>query len=398
MSENMPTVVIANLGCGGHHLKYASMIAEGFHARGYDVIYASDDRAFSSPEYGQYLRKHEGWLRRFSLPSSKNGHLPGIVGRAIWVLRIVLRFRQHAIFLPYLDSFFCLFGMAAAVMRFFGFRFPRMEGILMNCDFTDAGMQTRLAVRMKDYVSRAVLRSGVFSRVILIDDVAFSKLYDCSPGGGMVVCPDPVDDAPHMSVPDARQMLGIPLGARVIGAFGCLSKDKAVDLLAAGFLDRAPRQDEYMLLMGEQETSLREELGRLLAGREEAGRVLIMDRLVSQQELLAGINAVNVVAVTYPYHMGSASFLIRAAAAGKPVLASDVGWIGCTMSTYRLGRTCDVLDKASLRDGLEWAFGSPAGDCPDASVFAAEHTIEGFQNVVCELTTKQSLDQQVIHV
>ena len=268
-------------------------------------------------------------------------------------------------------------------MKALGMPSPRIEGLLMNCDFAHLSGVRRAAMRLKAVLYRGVLASRLFDRVVVIDDIAYGNMRSWCPAGRLVLCPDPVDiPSGHRQVA-SRQEIGLPVHAKVIGAFGVLTHDKRIDLLVEAFLSRSPAQDEYLLLMGEQKAHLRKKLRQLLDGREEASRVWIVDRFMKDEELLSAINAVDVVAVTYPHHMGSASFLIRATAAGKPVLASNVGWIGYTMNKYRLGRTCDVLDRESLRQGLDWAFNHPQDDCPDAGAFSGQHTIERFQQIVC---------------
>jgi hypothetical protein len=65
----------------------------------------------------------------------------------------------------------------------------------------------------------------------------------------------------------------------------------------------------------------------------------------------------SVVCTPYPRHIGSASIAIRAAAAQRPVLASDYGWLGAIVPRFDLGWITDVcrpeIFSKSLSEALE---------------------------------------------
>ena len=83
----------------------------------------------------------------------------------------------------------------------------------------------------------------------------------------------------------------------------------------------------------------------------------MIDRFLDTADFAAAIGAMDVVATPYPRHIGSASIVIRAAAAGRPVLGGTFGWIGWAVTRFGLGRTVDVADPdafaAALAQSLE---------------------------------------------
>jgi hypothetical protein len=59
--------------------------------------------------------------------------------------------------------------------------------------------------------------------------------------------------------------------------------------------------------------------------------------------------------------MGSSSFVIRAAAARRPVLATDFGWMGWAVRKFGLGWTANVWDAAALGATIRQAMEQAAG-------------------------------------
>ncbi len=93
----------------------------------------------------------------------------------------------------------------------------------------------------------------------------------------------------------------------------------------------------------------------------------------------------DVIAAVYPQHTGSASIVIRAAAAGRPVLGSDYGWIGRTIEKHGLGLACRPSDESSILRGISWAFRCPEVDEQRAHAFAWQNSVERFTQVICAL-------------
>ena len=87
-----------------------------------------------------------------------------------------------------------------------------------------------------------------------------------------------------------------------------------------------------------------------------SGRIIAPDGYMSDEDFSLTMFAADLICTPYPRHIGSASIVIRAAAAERPVLGSDFGWIGYVVPRFGLGRICNVTDPAvfaaALRDSL----------------------------------------------
>jgi glycosyltransferase involved in cell wall biosynthesis len=381
---NKKTALVFDPGFGGHHLKYVSYVIDALYTQGYRVIFASGIKTFKSVEYELILRKCEKKFTAAILRCSRRGGIIGRVEKSWWLFKLATSNKASIVWVPYLDGLFYVFGVAGMVFKLFGWHFLKMYGILMHCDFVYPIRKNFHTRKLKELLCRTIIRSQLFSRVFVIDEVAYDKLRVSVGTPNLCLCPDPVDAPPSVDIKPIRNYLGIPIDAKVIGVFGLLNEGKGVDYLVRTFLKCGPRKNEFLLLMGLQSPSLRSKLQRAMESTKGSENIIIVNRFVEEELLLLAINSVDVVALIYPYHKGSASFLIRAAAANKPVLGSNSGWIGYIMRKYGLGYSCNVMNEKDLKQGIEWSFGNPKQDYKDVKTFSAKHTVDEFLKVISD--------------
>jgi glycosyltransferase involved in cell wall biosynthesis len=153
--------------------------------------------------------------------------------------------------------------------------------------------------------------------------------------------PDPVAAPLQLSARAARQRLGLADDGRVIGSAGWLDGRKGIDRLVHAFAAAGLCATDRLLLVGHQEPEVRAAIAAYpeLVRR---GRIVSLDRYVSDEEFAIGVAAMDVVCTPYPRHIGSVSIVIHAAAQGRPVLAADFGWLRAVVGPFGLGKTCDV--------------------------------------------------------
>jgi glycosyltransferase involved in cell wall biosynthesis len=227
---------------------------------------------------------------------------------------------------------------------------------------------------------QTILASQVFRRVLFIDELIYESFLRSVPQthSRLALCPDPVETDHTIGKDDFRTRFGIPINAKVLGVFGEINSRKGVDFLIESFGHYVAGARDYLLLMGRHSPKVAQKLLRFPAARN----IVSIDAFVTDDELISGINAVDVVAAVYRRHVGSASIVIRAAAAGKPVLGSDFGWIGHMIRKHGLGKVCNVSNGGSLVEGFGWAFNNPASNVEKATAFAKQNSVDCFIDVV----------------
>jgi len=284
------------------------------------------------------------------------------------------------VLLPCLDAYFFPLGLLLYLTC--SDSHAPIEGILFYCgQYAYEGIRQTPGVRLKASLARKIIKSGGYRRLVFIDELqyAFASALGETARTTCELSPDPVEHRVAEPREPIRRKYGIPQRARVLGMFGSIRPFKGVDLLIKAFAAYGPKNDECLLLMGKHS----QEVVALLASQGGHPNIISVDAFVSDDDMMSAVSAVDVIAATYKRHVTSSSMVIHAAAAGKPVLASDYGWIGHTVRKHDLGRVCDVPNAESLLEGIRWAFNNPTFDPQKAKAFAERNSLEHFLDVVC---------------
>lgn len=217
----------------------------------------------------------------------------------------------------------------------------------------------------------------------IIDPVLLPSFRALTPGiaSRTVLSPDPVDAIPDVAKVEARKRLGIEESGRLISCVGRLDERKGVDILIRAFLAASLSNDDRLLLVGTHMPEIKAILEGEAAPLVRAGRIISRDGYVTDEQLVLSIAAADLVGVTYRRHLGSASIVIRAAAQGRPILSSDLGWPGQTCRRFALGTACPVRDPEAVTRALREALESSAGFTPHPAArrFVQFHSVENAQ-------------------
>ncbi len=160
--------------------------------------------------------------------------------------------------------------------------------------------------------------------------------------------PDPIDRVPPMSKADGRRRLSIPQDGRYIGTCGALDAHKGVDKLVAAFAAAKLEPNDRLLLAGRMTPDLRQRIEAANGSILQSERVILMDRYLTDDELVAALAAMDVVATPSHGHIGISNIALRAQTAGRPVLGCDVGWQKLIVGGLRLGWIVNVADTAAF--------------------------------------------------
>jgi glycosyltransferase involved in cell wall biosynthesis len=194
------------------------------------------------------------------------------------------------------------------------------------------------------------------------------------------IIPEPVEPIEQIDPTEARRRLGIPIHGRYMVSLGSGDARKGTDLLLRAFAHAKLGGDDRLLLMGTMAPAIQQLIEREMKPWLQDSRLILFNQYVSHEMFCLGLNAADVICTPYPRHVGSSGIVVRAAAIGKPILASSYGWVGAVVSTFGLGTTCVVSDIEEFSHHIEATLNSSSSYMqPDeATRFVSFHTLRNF--------------------
>ncbi len=193
--------------------------------------------------------------------------------------------------------------------------------------------------------------------------------------------PDPVEGVSQVDPEVARATLGIPASGRYAGYLGVLFDQNRVARLLSAYQRAKFSSDDRLLLAGPMSETVRSCVAKDFGDLVRSGQVITIDRHLTVEELMLGVMASNVVCVPAKFRMGSSSFIIRAAAAGRPVLTDNFGWTGWAVREFDLGWQVDVDDERAFATSLRVAIENATEKTPTPAArrFVRFHSAENFK-------------------
>lgn len=197
------------------------------------------------------------------------------------------------------------------------------------------------------------LHSGRWwGRIALLDPLVAQSVPKDFPGLRAGLVPDPADFPALPDRAQARATLGVPEGKIALLHFGVFAERKGLGLLLDA-LEACPAREKFFLLRaGKVPEPAPAELKRVHA-LAEAGQAVSLDEFVDSETEAHLYAAADVVTLPYHAHYGSANLLSAAAAATRPVLASDHHLCGRLVLENHLGWTFKDGDTDDLAKALE---------------------------------------------
>ena len=353
----------------GHHGQFVRAVLD--HWTRHDLPGTLDvvvSREFAE-RYGDMLATAEAHPRVRVYPTDERLGLRDRTGRrAVFendlrigrVLRAAVeRHRPDHVLAMYVDH------LQASLATGLRFRWPvRLSGIYFRPSFHYRAM-TRgpgtARARLDDLQKRTLLRLALANphvdTLFSLDPYAVGPVRALAPPRVRVVALPEAFEAgttPDEAPAATRLRLGVEEGRAVLLLFGSLDPRKGVrELLAALAGLPEPLARRACLVMA----------GEAIAGSEAADaaaalrargtvQVLHLDGFVPDAEVHRLFGAADLVVLPYQRHVGSSGILVRAAAAGVPVLGPTYGMLGARIAEHRLGEGVDTSDPADLARGL----------------------------------------------
>jgi glycosyltransferase involved in cell wall biosynthesis len=385
---------------GGHHAEHVRHVLTGWHARYGDHA----DHRVTVAVAPDLITNHPDLLH-LSDSLGPNVHLVevteaeqlggSLLEAGLWhrtvLSRLIERYRPTHALLLYLDH------AQLALVVGLRYSFPlSLSGILFRPSFhygrfeaTPPSLRERFTRLRKRLVLRGALRNPHLSTLFTLDPTAVPDLNALSKTVEAVALPDPVDPTTMHTATSRHDVLkayGVEEGRTLALLFGLLAERKGVFAVidALHLLSTSSAQRLTILLAGAARPEVRDRIHAAAATVSSPVQLLVHDEFVPDDEIQDLVQASDVVLVPYQRHVGSSGVLIRAAAAGRPVLGQDYGVVGQQIAQHRLGRTVDSTRPNELADAMEAFLRDPSEgfDQESARAFAQQNTIEAYQRVI----------------
>lgn len=287
-----------------------------------------------------------------------------------------------------------------------GLRFPdplRISGIYFRPSFhygrLGVGRETvagRFRNGRKRVLLGAALRNPHFDTLFCLDPLAIPELKALYPSARIVRLPDGIERSGAVAPPEqVRRCLGVEGRRQLLLLFGALARRKGVFQLldALQHLPEEVGRNACVALIGETEPALRESLARRVSEVHGVRQIqtILRDTFVPEDRVAGLLEAADLVLLPYVRHIGSSGVLVRAAAAGVPVVGPDYGLLGALIREHGLGLTVNTDDPRSLAEGIATCLRRPPDarlDRARAARFAEENSAERFCEVLFEQLTR----------
>ncbi len=169
---------------------------------------------------------------------------------------------------------------------------------------------------------------------------------------GSSLVPDPCEPVKEdLSVQEARLRLALPTDKVILLFFGKLRWDKGIDILLDAF--KGFDEEVVLVIAGQEGHTTAQDIENCRMGLTDPRQIISRIGYVTPEEEKLYFVAAD--AVILPYRKvfrGTSGILQNAAAAGKPVIVSDVGEVGELVRRYSLGIVVEPESPVALRDDI----------------------------------------------
>ncbi len=231
---------------------------------------------------------------------------------------------------------------------------------------------------LKHKIWQAMLRSGQLTRIFSLVHASVPVLKALSEQTQAIPLADPVIQlaVPSEQIAEFRLAHGIPANKKVYLYFGQLDQRKGIEafLLACHQLSALELKHMCLLLAGPIDVNYATKIAHLLQALPDLHVVKLYDSLHYPAIELC-FEVADVVLVTYQGHLGMSSVLIRAALAGKPVIATSLGTIGATVEAYGLGI---AVDPSNTKDFAKALTSKLITDAAGQAELVRQNSVEAF--------------------
>jgi len=376
-------VLIVDPDLSGHHAPYLRHLLCSLTDLKQELVVVTSVGASQMPQFGIHLQDVSSSVTWDESLAAAQRPSYRYVSQLFANLRAALeRHRPEHVWIPYCDPWTAYLGLRALIAR--KVRWPagvEIEGLLFRGQF--AYTPVRWDKWLPHLLSRLLVPRANWDILHFLDPIPFETLRRAHPDRSdrIRLMPDPVESVPLVEPSLARSRLRIPVDGRFVSAIGVHFEGAGIESLLRAFREARLDETNRLLLAGPMTEAVRHHFEDGYADLLRAGRIVTINRHLNLEEVALAVMASDLVCVPRHRRIGSSSFVIRAAAAGRPVLTDDFGWTGWAVRRFGLGWTTDVHDTQKFADALRDALERTAtiSVSQSAERFARYHSAENFK-------------------
>lgn len=343
-------------GLSGHHSTYLEHVVAYAIERGLGVIVVLSDSDFIRTKSAEFRARVPGVVFVYvSLPEACTQNASGFAklvrkDLSYWyycreAYRLVAKTQAlDMVFLPYMDYCLYAFGLLGSP-----FGQTPFEGICMRPSFHFQEMGVIAPKRRSDIIKKylfgRLLRVNTLRRLFTNDETLalYAQRKDAVEWRKVNYFPDPAEFSGNHTRGTARSILGIAADVPVILVYGLLDERKGIHYLLSGMARTDAPENLVLLLVGQCTDSIRTLLrGQFAQKLLESGRLIILDRRVSDEEEQMCFVAADMCWLGYDDHFSMSGVLVKAVQARHLIIAGRHGLIQWYASRLRGAVTVNV--------------------------------------------------------
>lgn len=251
-------------------------------------------------------------------------------------------------------------------------------------------------IRQK-FILRLVLKHPQIKNIFCLDEFAIGDIQKISKYARVFYLPDPVKIYENqeeianikLAAVDKRKSLNIQPKQTVFLLFGHLDRRKGIHqvLEAIRLLPKKVTEKICLLLVGKIAVDEREkiisEINHL--STSSPAQIITYCEYIPEQEVPVYFQIADVILTPHQQHVGMSGTILLAAAAQKPVLASNYGLVGHLVKIHQLGMTVDTQSSYAIADAMtKFIETNPAKfyDSKKMQQFAEQHSYMEFAKIL----------------
>lgn len=341
-------VLVFEAQTGGHYLHWAGVLGAALSELGVLVTVALSRDAPGTASFRHHI---EPFSHLFELDTASPPSLPGTWNGArsrIEAIRGALkRSGANRLYLPTADGVAQSLGAATLLgMRPLGG--VAAEALMMNGAV--AHLKGLTTLRARQHLSYKLARSGPWSNFFHLNPLVHE--WEASIGvkenERVLTMPEPIERAPGFGTAKARKTFNLEPSSTYLGMVGRIDKRKGADLLVEALSHPRMPSDVQLVLFG----SFSPEVAQLVRESPVRDRIVMRDEIISDEELLLTLEALDLVVLPYRGVVSSSGLMARAVACGRPVLTTGGGWGEHMNQLFKFGWTIPQATPPAIAENI----------------------------------------------